>query len=235
MADAVTQYYNLTKPEVGASQDTWGDKLNADLDALDALVANRVIKYAIGKDGEDGGGIEAVNPQIMGLHLRVPTQTDGAVRYEAYLNPDDPGFPADVAKPRPDSAATARWVETRIALMLNQFFPIGTIHLWSGSFASVPAGWAICNGENGTPNLLGRIVLAAGSSANGHGPGQFAGVPVTGLGRHIHQTMTPFYAGVTGAPVVQSDYQGVALYEGPQSDLPYYAVVYIMKYINWTA
>lgn len=39
MADSQTTHLALTKPEVGGSDDTWGNKINADLDTLDAMFA----------------------------------------------------------------------------------------------------------------------------------------------------------------------------------------------------
>ena len=42
--------------------------------------------------------------------------------------------------------------------------PSGVIVLWSGSIGSIPAGWVLCNGSNGTPDLRNRFVVGAGST-----------------------------------------------------------------------
>ena len=36
--------------------------------------------------------------------------------------------------------------------------PSGVILMWSGSLASIPAGWNLCDGNNGTPNLIAKFV-----------------------------------------------------------------------------
>jgi hypothetical protein len=42
--------------------------------------------------------------------------------------------------------------------------PSGGIILWSGSIGSIPAGYVLCNGNNGTPDLRDRFVVGAGST-----------------------------------------------------------------------
>jgi hypothetical protein len=43
-------------------------------------------------------------------------------------------------------------------------FVTGMIMLWSGSIASVPSGWALCDGTSGTPDLRNRFIVGAGST-----------------------------------------------------------------------
>jgi len=40
-----------------------------------------------------------------------------------------------------------------------QGFVTGMIMLWSGSIASIPSGWALCNGSSGTPDLRNRFIV----------------------------------------------------------------------------
>jgi len=42
--------------------------------------------------------------------------------------------------------------------------PAGGIFLWSGSIGSIPAGYVLCNGSNGTPDLRNRFVVGAAST-----------------------------------------------------------------------
>lgn len=42
--------------------------------------------------------------------------------------------------------------------------PTGGIIMWSGSIGSIPAGYVLCNGSNGTPDLRDRFVVGSGNS-----------------------------------------------------------------------
>lgn len=45
--------------------------------------------------------------------------------------------------------------------------PTGAIIMWSGTIATIPEGWALCDGTNGTPNLVNRFIVGSSIDAGG--------------------------------------------------------------------
>jgi hypothetical protein len=136
MPDAFTAHYNFTKPEVSASRDTWGDKQNADMDTIDTLLWN----LSEGKLDKAGGVL-----------TNLPTYGGSALATQGFVTN---------AVNTAVAAVTAAYTAAIAARV-----PAGTIVLWYGAtVGSIPAGWVLCNGANGTPNLMDRFVAGAGSA-----------------------------------------------------------------------
>lgn len=134
MADSFTPTLNLTKPEINQSINTWGNKLNGDMDLIDQFA----------------------------------TETDG--RLDA--------------------------LETRATALEKLAYPVGGIIMWSGALNAIPAGWALCNGTNGTPNLTDKFILCAHP---GRLPGTAGGafsydIGTTAAGAHAHGGATAGHA-----------------------------------------
>ena len=138
-------------------------------------------------------------------------------------------------------------------------FTAGMIMLWSGSTGSIPAGWALCNGSNGTPDLRDRFVIAAGSTYAVNATGGSADAIVvshthtatsvvtdpghthtaTGLGNLGGGSNAFNWGGGTGATqTTNSAVTGITVAttnqstgsSGTNANLPpYYALAYIMK------
>ena len=132
--------------------------------------------------------------------------------------------------------------------------PTGGILLWSGSIGSIPAGWVLCNGNNGTPDLRDRFIVGAGStyavnatggSADSTLPTHTHGATVTDPG-HVHSVSgTVSQTGLSGGPTafgqvatintasavtgisVTNANAGVSATNGNLP--PYYALCYIQK------
>lgn len=72
---------------------------------------------------------------------------------------------------------------------VSAVIPSGVIVMWNGSTANIPAGWVLCDGKNGTPNLTDRFIVGAG---NEYAPGATGGekevtLTVSQIPAHDHE------------------------------------------------
>lgn len=81
-------------------------------------------------------------------------------------------------------------------LIGNGTIPVGGIIMWSGSIASIPTGWAICNGSNSTPDLRDRFLVGAGDSYAVDATGGSANATLVS---HSHTTNSTINEGDTNA------------------------------------
>lgn len=125
--------------------------------------------------------------------------------------------------------------------------PSGAIVMWSGSVNAIPAGWMLCNGSNGTPDLRNRFIVGAGNS---YGVGDTGGsetvtLDKTQLPDHTHymnMNSGAYRAGNNSGELVLSvnttpgasgglfDVYGNTTWNQPHENRPpYYALCFIMK------
>jgi len=79
---------------------------------------------------------------------------------------NSPTFTGTPAAPTASSGTSTTQIATTafVATAVNAAFPSGGIIIWSGSAASIPSGWYLCNGSNSTPDLRDKFVVGAGST-----------------------------------------------------------------------
>jgi hypothetical protein len=201
MADAYTPNLNLTKPEVGSSTDTWGSKLNADMDTLDAIFKSDGTGSSVGLKVGSGKTLAVAGSAVITGSLTVPTASapaqtdDGSMVWDSDDNLLTVGT-GSVRKTMVDTDSTQTLTNKTLtspvvsggtinntviggttpanATVVNltvtgtttgiTTIPSGIITMWSGSIASIPSGWYLCDGANGTPNLRDRFIVGAGST-----------------------------------------------------------------------
>jgi hypothetical protein len=139
-----------------------------------------------------------------------------------------------------------------VQLSATASIPVGCIVLWSGSVATIPAGYLLCNGAYGTPNLADRFIIGAGNTyaVNAAGGSADLVVPshthnITDTG-HVHAfganvaTLTAgsgwgnTAAGLATITQTQTAVTGISIVTAGVSPTnanlpPYYALCYIIK------
>jgi len=109
--------------------------------------------------------------------------------------------------------------------------PAGIITIWSGAIVNIPAGWKLCDGNNGTPDLRDRFLVGAGDT--------YAVDATGGANTHTHTFTSDghFHTIPAGALVGSGPAYGDTTDTKTDSGTtfsanhlpPYYALAYIMK------
>jgi hypothetical protein len=151
------------------------------------------------------------------------------------------------------SAGTSSTQIATTAFVLSNGVPSGAIMMWSGSVASIPSGWYLCDGNNSTPDLRNRFVVGAGSTYAVDATGGNKDAIVVS---HTHSVVDPGHSHTFNAynygfdnyqgrvsmdswsgastPSTNSATTGISIgttgSSGTNANLPpYYALAYIMK------
>ncbi len=124
---------------------------------------------------------------------------------------------------------------------LQDAMPVGSIIMFNGKAEEIPSGWAICDGTNGTPNLIDKFIKGSNIAGSTGGASQVT-LSVAQLPPHKHKVSKAWYGQSDNAndrQVIRWDDsfdQNSQVWTGETGlglpiDIipPYYTLIYIMK------
>lgn len=92
------------------------------------------------------------------------TAIASAITSKADLN--SPALTGTPTAPTASAGTNTTQIATTAFVIANAV-PSGLISMWSGTIASIPTGWVLCNGSNGTPDLRNKFIIGAHSDTAG--------------------------------------------------------------------
>jgi|TARA_B100000085_G_scaffold115729_1_gene105367 hypothetical protein len=129
----------------------------------------------------------------------------------------------------------------------NSIFVQGMIIMWNSTVASIPTGFALCDGSNGTPDLRGRFVVGHHPNNNDYeiddtGGSESVTLTVAQMPSHKHDTTfdnkkyfpgggstSISFGGAGGYPADTFSMSNEGGGQSHENRPPYYALCYIMK------
>jgi hypothetical protein len=92
------------------------------------------------------------------------TAIASAISSKADLN--SPALTGTPTAPTASTGTNTTQVATTAFVLANSI-PSGLISMWSGTIATIPTGWVLCNGSNSTPDLRNKFVIGAHTDSAG--------------------------------------------------------------------
>ena len=129
----------------------------------------------------------------------------------------------------------------------NSIFVQGMIIMWNSTVASIPTGFVLCDGNNGTPDLRGRFVVGHHPSNGDYGVDDTGGaedvtLTIAQIPSHKHDTSVDNtklfpsngqtsinFGGAGGYPATTFTMSNTGGGQSHENRPPYYALCYIMK------
>lgn len=157
--DGVSAYDIARSHGYGGTETQWlaslkGDKGDTGDAGADGLNGSN------GQDGADGADGQAGAPGASAYQVAMG---NGYAGTEAEWLASLKGEPGQNGEPGQDGVDGQDGTDASL--------PAGVIVMWSGSLASIPVGWALCDGSGGTPDLRDRFIVGAAAGAQPGGTG----------------------------------------------------------------
>lgn len=166
-------------PTASARTKNWGSEIltDTDLEAQLDLLHTYFNDSLNGTTGHGHDGTTNDGPKIdVAGSLTIASQAQGDIIYASSAS----------AWARLGAGTSGKYLKTQGAAANPTWdtpIPAGIICMWSGTIATIPTGWVLCDGNNSTPNLTNRFIVCADADSGG-----VAKSTITGAALQSHDT-----------------------------------------------